>query len=417
MEHCRILIVGGGLAGLALARALRQAGFAPELIEREAAWDVAGTGMYLPANGVRALRALALDQAVAARAAEIPHQRLLDRRGRRLATIDLRQLWGALGPCLALPRAELHKVLRDGVLVRLGRSVRSLDHLDGPVGVTFDDGNGGEFDLVVGADGLRSTVRRLAVDQRPPIPVGQHSWRFLATCPPQSTTWTVMFGRGSSFLTVPVGGGLVYCYADVTTDAADEPNGDPVGRLRECFAGFAAPVPALLEQLDDLARVHVAPIEQVAEECWGRGAVVLVGRAGRRCRPRHVAQHGRGRLPSVRGRPRAGRAAARRRHRRGGAGRLCGSAKTPYRLGPRSDPPPGPDQEPPAGTAGPHPARLRPTDLPVQLPAAAAAHLDRNEDESAADAARFAMGPLRAGRSVDGGYVASRSPAASRAHA
>jgi FAD-dependent urate hydroxylase len=279
MEHCRILIVGGGLAGLALARALRQAGFAPELIEREAAWDVAGTGMYLPANGVRALRALALDQAVAARAAEIPHQRLLDHRGRRLASIDLGQLWGALGPCLALPRAELHKVLRDGMLVRLGRSVRSLDHLDGPVGVTFDDGNGGEFDLVVGADGLRSTVRRLAVDQRPPIPVGQHSWRFLATCPPQSTTWTVMFGRGSSFLTVPVGGGLVYCYADVTTDAADEPNGDPVGRLRECFAGFAAPVPALLEQLDDLARVHVAPIEQVAEECWGRGAVVLVGDA------------------------------------------------------------------------------------------------------------------------------------------
>jgi FAD-dependent urate hydroxylase len=177
MEHCRILIVGGGLAGLALARALQQAGFDPEVIERAGRWDGGGTGMYLPANGVRALRALGLDQAVAARAAEISHQRLLDHRGRRLVTIDLGQLWGALGPCLALPRAELHQVLRDGVLVRLGRSVRSLDHLDGPVGVTFDDGIGGEFDLVVGADGLRSTVRRLAVDQRPPIPVGQHSWR------------------------------------------------------------------------------------------------------------------------------------------------------------------------------------------------------------------------------------------------
>jgi FAD-dependent urate hydroxylase len=49
--HYRILIVGAGLAGLALARALGQAGFRPELIEGQASWEVAGTGMYLPANG------------------------------------------------------------------------------------------------------------------------------------------------------------------------------------------------------------------------------------------------------------------------------------------------------------------------------------------------------------------------------
>jgi FAD-dependent urate hydroxylase len=279
VNHYRILIVGAGLAGLSLARALRHAGLAPQVVEREAGWGVAGTGIYLPANGVRALRTLGLEGAAVARGARISRQRLLDHRGHLLADIDLHRLWGDVGPCLALTRTELHKILREGVPLQLGRTVRSLEHLDGPIQVGFDDGGGGEYDVVVGADGLRSTVRRLAVDQRPPIPVGQHSWRFLATCPPQSTTWTVMFGRGSSFLTVPVGGGLVYCYADVTTDAADEPNGDPVGRLRECFAGFAAPVPALLEQLDDLARVHVAPIEQVAEECWGRGAVVLVGDA------------------------------------------------------------------------------------------------------------------------------------------
>jgi 2-polyprenyl-6-methoxyphenol hydroxylase-like FAD-dependent oxidoreductase len=59
VKQHRILIVGAGPAGLALARALAQAGFAPELIERQASWGVAGTGMYLPANGVRALRALA----------------------------------------------------------------------------------------------------------------------------------------------------------------------------------------------------------------------------------------------------------------------------------------------------------------------------------------------------------------------
>jgi FAD-dependent urate hydroxylase len=276
MERVQILVVGAGLGGLALARALAQAGFAPQVIERASGWETAGTGMYLPANGVRALRTLGLEEAVAARAANIPRQRLLDHRGRVLAEIDLGALWGDVGPCLALPRADLHAILRDGVPVRLGRTIGSMARLDGPVQVTFDDGSGGEFDLVVGADGLRSAVRRLAVDDRPPVPVGQHSWRFLAACPPQVTTWTVMLGRGASFLTVPVGGGLAYCYADTTDGASD---GDPVVWLRERFAGFAAPVPQLLEQLQDPARVHAAPIEQVAAERWGRGAVVLVGDA------------------------------------------------------------------------------------------------------------------------------------------
>jgi FAD-dependent urate hydroxylase len=278
MNSYRILIVGAGLAGLSLARALRQAGHAPQVIEREAGWGVAGTGIYLPANGVRALRTLGLEGAVAARGTRIPRQRLLDHRGHLLADIDLHQLWGNVGACLALPRTELHQTLREGVPVQLGRTIRSLENLDGPIQVGFDDGSGGgEYDVVVGADGLRSSVRRLAVDPRPPVSVGQYSWRFLTACPPEVITWTVMLGRGTSFLTVPVGQGLVYAYADVT--AGDEPVGDPIGRLRQRFAGFAAPVPELLRQLDDPNRVHVAPIEQVAAVEWGRGAVVLVGDA------------------------------------------------------------------------------------------------------------------------------------------
>ena len=287
MRGARILVVGAGLAGLALARALGRAGFAPELIEREAGWEAAGTGMYLPANGVRALGALGLEQAVAARAAPITRQRLLDHHGRLLAEIDLDGLWGDVGACLALPRADLHQVLRDGVAVRMGRTIASLEHLDGPVEVTFDDGRRDSYDLVVGADGLRSTVRRLAVDPHPPVPVGQHSWRFLAPCPPGITTWTVMLGRGASFLTIPIGGGLVYCYADITTnpDSPAPPTSDPLAGLRERFAGFAAPVPELLDQLQDQTQVHAAPIEQVAAERWGRGAVVLVGDAAHAMSP------------------------------------------------------------------------------------------------------------------------------------
>src|SRR4029453_10234970 len=103
MDHCRILIVGAGLAGLSLARALRQAGVAPQVIEREPGRGIAGTGIYLPANGVRALRTLGLEGAVAARGTRIPRQRLLDHRGHLLADIDLHQLWGASVPAWPCP--------------------------------------------------------------------------------------------------------------------------------------------------------------------------------------------------------------------------------------------------------------------------------------------------------------------------
>jgi 2-polyprenyl-6-methoxyphenol hydroxylase-like FAD-dependent oxidoreductase len=102
---------------------------------------MAATGTYLPANGVRALQALGLEQAVAARAVEISRRRLLDHRVRLLAEIVLASCGATLAPACPA-HADLHAVVRDGVPVRLGRTTRSLERLDGPVQVTFSDGGG-----------------------------------------------------------------------------------------------------------------------------------------------------------------------------------------------------------------------------------------------------------------------------------
>ena len=104
----RILVVGAGIAGLGAARALRQRGFAADIVERDPAWTHTGAGIYLPGNAARALRALGLESAVAERGSLIRHQRLCDHRGNLLADIDLAALWGDVGPCLALHRADLH---------------------------------------------------------------------------------------------------------------------------------------------------------------------------------------------------------------------------------------------------------------------------------------------------------------------
>jgi FAD-dependent urate hydroxylase len=284
----RILVVGAGIGGLGAARALRQRGFAADVVEREPGWTHTGAGIYLPGNATRALRALGLESAVAEQASPISHQRLCDHRARLLADIDLAALWCDVGPCLALHRADLHEVLAsygDPLPVRMGVSLQGLSQQDGTVTVKFHDGSAGRYDLVIGADGIHSTVRRLAVGVGAVRPLGQLAWRFVTECPPEVTTWTVLLGRGVTFLTVPIGRGQVYCYCDTPADSTPRPEGDVTGRLAELLTGFAAPVPAILDTLGPAGAVQVGPIEEVILDRWSRGSVLLVGDAAHAMSP------------------------------------------------------------------------------------------------------------------------------------
>jgi 2-polyprenyl-6-methoxyphenol hydroxylase-like FAD-dependent oxidoreductase len=275
------LIVGAGVAGLALARALLQRGVKVEVVERARGWEQSGAGLYLPGNAVRALGQLGIGAALADHANTIRRQRLLDHRGRLLADIDVDRVWDGVGACVAIHRAALHEVLRDAtadVPVRLGTSVTDLQ--DGEaVQVTFSDGSTAGYDLVVGADGVHSTIRALAVTGAPAGYVGQASWRFIADGFPELTDWTVMLARGRSFLTIALGHGDVYCYADLSTSDPATVAGED---WRGFFAAFAEPVPRLLERA---VEAYFAPIEEVVPPVWTARRVALVGDAAHASSP------------------------------------------------------------------------------------------------------------------------------------
>ena len=137
----RVLIVGGGIAGMALTRALGPRGVVPTVVERSVQWPASGTGIYLPGNGARAADALGLGEVLAGTGMRVARQRFLDHRGRVLAEVDVTRFWRGVGPCLGLARDGLHGALREGLpdgLVRFGTTVNTVHLDDGPVQVTHN---------------------------------------------------------------------------------------------------------------------------------------------------------------------------------------------------------------------------------------------------------------------------------------
>ena len=294
-EVDRILIVGGGIAGLSLATALHRQGYTPELVERSTAWPAVGAGINLPANGVRVLRALGVGEAVDRTGALLRRWGFFDQQGELLCETDLGELWRDVGPCLGIARVRLQEALLTGAAAvphRLGVSLTAMTQDDDRVRVSLSGGGCGDYDLVVGADGIYSTVRELAVSSSPPSYAGQMVWRSMIPTRPEGVVdMMVLVGDGRFFGLVPMGEGYTYGFGAVDGKHFEEPCVGRLERFRRSFVGFGGPVPAYLAALQSDEQLHVGPIEWVELDEWYRGRVVLIGDAAH-AGPPHMGEGG-----------------------------------------------------------------------------------------------------------------------------
>jgi 2-polyprenyl-6-methoxyphenol hydroxylase-like FAD-dependent oxidoreductase len=290
----RVLIVGGGPAGMTAAIALAGRGIGCEVVEREVDWRPAGIGIGLQSPPMRALRELGLLPKILERSW---HHSVIDMMrpdGVKVAEMPQMNVLGPEDPpFVTMSRITLHEVLAErldllGVPVRLGTTVSALEETDDSIDVSFSDGSTEAYDLVVGADGVHSATRRMLLPAAPePQYAGQVIWRLDVRKPGELERYTMMLGRETRLGLVPIAPERAYVWM---LDSSAGPGRPPAEGLLEMLHarlsvyGFVAP--EIAAQITEPSQIDFRALYVLLlQPPWGAGRTVLIGDAAHTTTP------------------------------------------------------------------------------------------------------------------------------------
>ncbi|HEX4804930.1 MAG TPA: FAD-dependent monooxygenase [Conexibacter sp.] len=294
MQNLSVVVVGAGMGGLTAAIALRRAGYEVHVYEQAPAIAPIGAGISLWPNGVKVMSWLGLGAEVERAGVPLLGMQYRDARGELLTEIPMQPLVDAVGERpYPISRADLHAILTDA----LGVERLTLDALCVGVeqdehGATaiFADGRRARGDVLVGADGIRSTVRAQAFPEAPaPRYAGNVTWVGLVDQDAELNgpgLFTLYVGERKRLGVMPVGDGKLYVFLDAAMPPGAIADGATSYEvLRALFAGWCAPVVRLVERLDPATIVPLEihdmdPLPHVA-----RGRVALLGDAAHAATP------------------------------------------------------------------------------------------------------------------------------------
>ena len=181
----QVLIIGGGVGGLTLALSLQQAGIGCRVFEAAPEIRPLGVGINLLPHGMRELTELGLQAPLAGRAVETQELRFYNRFGQFIFSEPRGRYAGYDWPQLSIHRAELHAVLLQAVVDRIGPAAMltgfkcvSIEQKQEHATVRFENGSVAEGSCVIGCDGIHSSVRRMLFPgEGPPAFQGINMWR------------------------------------------------------------------------------------------------------------------------------------------------------------------------------------------------------------------------------------------------
>lgn len=287
-----VLIVGGGTAGSALAILLARAGVTVDLVEIQPGTTALGSGITLQGNALRVLRDLGVWEQVAAAGFPFDSLGLRAPDGTLLAEFpDARTGGPDLPSTVGMNRPELAAILAKavreaGARITYGLTAEALTDTGDQVEVRLSDGTTAAYDLVVGADGIRSSVRAMIGIGVEPEPTGMGIWR-IHTRRPAGVERTDLIYGGPCYIAgyCPTGPDTMYAYL-VEKARPRESVGDKVAHMRALAEGYGGAWDEIRADITDPERVNYTWFESLlVDRPWNRGRVVLIGDAAHACPP------------------------------------------------------------------------------------------------------------------------------------
>ncbi len=284
-----VLVVGAGLAGLALCVGLRRLGARIDLVELASGPDDAGAGLLLTGNGLRVLDAFGLGAQARAAGRRVDAVCFADASGAELFRLPLGAPWPDF---VSLHRARLRRILLDAarpVVPRWGVRIADLEAAANGVDVVLSDGERRRFDLVVGADGVHSALRQALFGAAGAATIeGFAGWRCVVPGPVALPEPIHLLGNGRTLLLHPLADGEIYCGAGPVCGAGRvgrTGQGSERESLLGAFSDFGGIARSVLDAIDDSTRLIPTSYWEVVLERWRTERCVLVGDAAHASAP------------------------------------------------------------------------------------------------------------------------------------
>jgi FAD-dependent urate hydroxylase len=291
------LVIGAGIAGPVAAMALRKAGIRPTIYEAHPSGaEGIGTFLTIASNGIDALRAIGADQTALAAGFPTPTITLRSTTGKNLGTARTGLTLPDGTTSHTLKRADLYQALyqeaaRRGIDVQHGKRLTAAEPTGNGVRAVFDDGTDAAADVLIGTDGIHSTVRKL-IDPTAPAPtyiglinLGGYARGVEVDAEPGS--YTMIFGKRAFFGYVLAPSGEVWWFANIPR--RDEPaRGEAEAitaaqwqaRLAGLYAADAGPAARLVEASDTAGISKASPIHSIPHlPFWHNGRMIVIGDA------------------------------------------------------------------------------------------------------------------------------------------